>query len=116
GSINGRSGSIFQHLHGFDVVGIQPSQFSFIRHSIDYIQRIVIVYGTESPDAYLRGGSWRTIINDLHTGSLALKRFNRTGRRLLLQVLYIDYGNRAGQIFYALCRVTGYDHLVQGAE
>ena len=107
-----RSG-IFQHLDRLDIVGVQLVHSRFGRHSVDDIQRVVVVERAYTADTYRSSTRRITISSDIHSRDLTLQGLHRVVLLLLLQILGRHGGDSTRQIGFALGRITRHYHLLQ---
>ena len=104
---------ILEHLDGLDVVRVQLVHTRLGRHTVDDIQRVVVVERTHT--TYSHRGSTRgsTVGCDVHARHLALQGFHRVVLLLFLQVFGTDSTNGTRQVRLALSGITRHNHFFQ---
>ena len=117
GAINGSRGSILQHVHGFDVVGIHIVQRS-ADHTVDDHQRLGIrSHGAQTPQAQVVALVGVTsCLGDGKAGDLALHQLGGIGYLTLVEIFRFHTGHRTGDLFLFLGTITDHHDFVQGLD
>ena len=113
-SIDRSWGCIFQHLHAFNVTGIEWIQGRIRRHTIYNVEWILwSVKRTNTAYSHSSCSTWWAIDRNVHARNLTLKRTHRVCVRWSLERIGWNYGYRTRQIGFSLRCVACHYDLVQ---
>ena len=106
-------GGILQHLDALDVVTVQLVHAGLGGHTVDDVQRVVVVQRTDTTDAYRGSTRQVTVGRDVHARHTTLQGLHRVVLVLLGQLADADYRDGTRQVGLALGGITRHHHLVQ---
>ena len=114
GPVDGREGSVFEHVDGGDVGGRNVIDIAHLE-TVDDVERFVAL-GHRRVAAYadIDIGPRRTVDRGhLHAGNLALQGFGGRGHRHSSQLGTAHGAHRTGEVFAGATGVTQHHHFVQ---
>ena len=114
-TVDGARGSILQHFHTLDVLGVHAFHTVLVgRHAVDNIKRFRVVDGTDTTDTDERlGARLARGRGDLHAGSHTLQRIFGAQACLAFQVVGAHFGNRCRDDALLLHAVANDHHVLQ---
>ena len=106
-------GCILEHLDRLDVVAVELVHTCLCGHSVDDVERVVVVQRSDTADAH-RGCTARiTVGRDVHTRHSALQGFHGVVLVLLLHLADTHRRHGSRQVGLALCGVACHHHLAK---
>ena len=106
-------GSVLQHLDRLDVVTVQLVHTGLRRHTVDDVQRVVVVQRADTTDAHRRSTRQVTVGLDVHARHTALQGLHRVVLVLLGQFADAHHAHRTRQVGLALGGIARHHHFVQ---
>ena len=105
--------SVLQHLNRLDIVTVKVVQTCLCRHTIDDVERVVVVQRSDTTDTNSSLTRKITFICDVHTRNTSLEGFHRVVFVLLSKFVNANNRYRTSKVGLALCGITCYHNFVK---
>ena len=112
-TINSCCRSIFQHLHGFNIVLVKKIDIGSHRHSINNIQRVRTIDSRYPPNNNTRRSTRTAATGNLHTINLSLQSIHGITASQFFQFISFDSRYRACQVTLLHCTITDNNYFIQ---
>ena len=115
-TVNSCGGGVFQDIYTFDVNGIDITNRSGKRNTIQYNQWVVArIQRACTPDTYLHSRPrFRGSLCHLNPRNTSLQGLCNVRRRHFIHLFSTNRGYRASHRFFPLCTITDDNHLIHG--
>ena len=112
-TIDRSRGCILQHLYRLDIIAIQLVHAGFSGHTVDDVERVVVVESADTADAHCCSTGGITIGSDVHARHTALKGLHRVVLVLLRHLIYTHCRYGTSQVGFSLRGIASHHHLLQ---